>query len=82
MDLITLSSKGQIVIPREILQKYNLKKGDRFLVTVENDRIILELKERHPILALRGAFSGKGSLTRALLQERKAESKLESGRNG
>jgi AbrB family looped-hinge helix DNA binding protein len=81
LNIITLSGKGQIVIPREIRQKYNLNKGDRLLVTVENDRIILHMKERYPILGLRGALSSKGSLTRALLQERKAERKMESGKN-
>jgi AbrB family looped-hinge helix DNA binding protein len=81
LTLITISGKGQIVIPREIRQKYDLKKGDRLLVTAENDRIILEKTERHPILGLRGALKGRRSLTRALLEERKAEKKMESRKN-
>ncbi len=79
MDSITLSAKGQIVIPRGIREKYNLKKGDRLLVRDENGRIVLEVTESHPILGLRGVFKEKKGLTRALLEERKAERMMEDG---
>ncbi len=81
VDAITLSAKGQIVIPRKIREKYNLKKGDRLLVRDEDGKIVLEITERYPILELRGAFRGKGSLTRALLEEREAERKAEARTN-
>ena len=45
MPVVTLSSKGQIVLPREIRQSLNLRKGDRLYVTREGDRIILTLCE-------------------------------------
>ena len=41
MPVVTLSSKGQIVLPREIRQTLGLRKGDRLYVTQEGDRIIL-----------------------------------------
>ncbi len=41
MPVVTLSSKGQIVIPREIRQTLGLRKGDRLYVTREGDRIVL-----------------------------------------
>ncbi len=41
MPVVTLSSKGQIVIPREIRQTLGLRKGDRLYITQEGDRIVL-----------------------------------------
>ncbi len=73
MKIITLSNKGQIVIPAELRQRYNLKQGDRFLVKDEDGKITLQLLERHPLLGLKGSYRGKGDLLSDLLQERKAE---------
>lgn len=78
MEIITLSKKGQIVIPSQIRRKYDLKQGDRFLVVEDgNGKITLQLMERHPLLALRGAFKEKPSLTDILLRERKLEQSAE-----
>ncbi|HID63648.1 MAG TPA: AbrB/MazE/SpoVT family DNA-binding domain-containing protein [Anaerolineae bacterium] len=41
MPVVTLSSKGQIVLPKEIRQALGLRKGDRLRVTQEGDHIIL-----------------------------------------
>ncbi len=73
MAIITLSKKGQIVLPSEIRRKYNLRQGDRFLVKEENGKITLQLFERHPLLGLRGTFKGETDLTQALLQKRRLE---------
>lgn len=78
MEIITLSKKGQIVIPSQIRRKYDLKQGDRFLVVEDgNGKITLQLMERHPLLALRGDFKEKPSLTDILLRERKLEQSAE-----
>ncbi|MCS6962571.1 AbrB/MazE/SpoVT family DNA-binding domain-containing protein [Thermoflexus sp.] len=41
MTIVVLSSKGQIVLPREIRKALGVRKGDRFVVTLEGDRVIL-----------------------------------------
>lgn len=79
MVFTTLSKKGQLVIPGKIRRQQGLKQGDRFLVKCEDEKIILEPLERHPILRLRGAFKGKTSLTQALLRERHLERTREDG---
>jgi len=38
-----LSSKGQVVIPEEIRNRLNLKPGDHFLVTGDQDVVILKI---------------------------------------
>jgi AbrB family looped-hinge helix DNA binding protein len=43
MAIVTLSSKGQIVLPREIRQALGLRKGDRLHVTLEGDRLVLTI---------------------------------------
>ena len=77
MKVITLSDKGQIVIPSEIRHKYNLQKGDRFLVKDEGGSITLTRLERHPILGLRGSYKEQGDLTAALLSERRSDRERE-----
>ena len=54
----TLSSKNQIVIPREARDALQLKAGDRLLVVSKDDRIIILQKPRSHRAALRGL--GKG----------------------
>ncbi|RJQ09530.1 MAG: AbrB/MazE/SpoVT family DNA-binding domain-containing protein [Bacillota bacterium] len=73
MTIIRLSGKGQLVIPSEIRNKYNLRKGDRFLVREEAGEIVLRPLERHPLLELRGAYKGPSSLAEALIRERQSE---------
>ncbi|WP_376792205.1 AbrB/MazE/SpoVT family DNA-binding domain-containing protein [Thermoflexus sp.] len=41
MAIVTLSSKGQIVLPREVREALGMREGDRFVVTLEGDRVIL-----------------------------------------
>jgi AbrB family looped-hinge helix DNA binding protein len=61
VTVVKLSSTGQLVIPSEIRDKYDLRKGDRFLVRDVGGKIVLEPLPRHPLLELRGAFkSGEG----------------------
>jgi len=39
--MITVSSKYQIVIPREAREKLNLKTGDKLIVKANNEKIII-----------------------------------------
>jgi AbrB family looped-hinge helix DNA binding protein len=42
MDVVTLSSKGQIVIPAKVRKKFSLKEGDSLVLVEENDAIRLQ----------------------------------------
>ena len=55
---VRLSSKGQIVIPRWIREKLDLRKGDELLVELSGDRIIL--KPTVKLSELRGIDGVKG----------------------
>jgi len=41
MDVVTLSSKGQIVIPSKMRKKFSLKEGDSLVLVEEKDAITL-----------------------------------------
>lgn len=42
MSLATLTSKGQITIPKDIRDKLELKPSDRVIFTIENDHAVLK----------------------------------------
>ncbi len=42
MDVVTLSSKGQIVIPAKVRKKFSLKTGDSLVIIEEKDAIRLQ----------------------------------------
>lgn len=54
----TLSSKNQIVIPREARQALGLKPGDKLLVVVSSDKVLVLQKPESHRLALRGIARG------------------------
>lgn len=71
------TSKGQIVIPSAIRQKFGIKEGTRIQITV-NDKaheIILKPITREYVHSIRGKFRGKG-LLKALMADRKKEREL------
>lgn len=41
IEISKMGERGQVVIPLDIRQKFNIKTGEKFLVIVENDNIIL-----------------------------------------
>ena len=42
MVFVTLSSKGQVVLRREIRDKLGLKAGDKFIEFVKDDEVVLK----------------------------------------
>ena len=82
MPVIKISSKGQIVIPRTVREKLDLRQGDQLSIGVADGKIILEPLERHPLLVLQGALKEGNSLTEALLDERRRDRAKEDSRHG
>ena len=70
--LVTVSSKGQVVIPASIRKKLNIRKGSKLIMSVEGDKIVLESAEEL-IRQGCGLLPSKGKALKLLLEERKKE---------
>jgi len=42
MKAVTISSKGQIAVPKEIRETLHIKEGDQLIYHIENGKIVLE----------------------------------------
>jgi len=54
-----ISSKGQVVVPKEVRARLKIKPGTFFHVEVEDNAIILTPMKKRPIDRLYGAFAGE-----------------------
>lgn len=76
MAIVTLSSKGQLVIPSAIRKALGIEAYSRLRITLSEDktRLLLEPLPDDPIETLTGIFKDhSGSLTEELLKERKSD---------
>jgi len=71
----TVSGKGWVVIPKEIREKYRLRKGDRVLFVDYGGVIALVPASGDPVRESRGFLKGGPSLTEALLEARKEDAR-------
>jgi antitoxin PrlF len=58
MTEATISSKNQIVVPKEVRAALGIKPGDKLLVEVRGKTMILMPKPKDPLKALRGIAKG------------------------
>ncbi len=77
MSTVTVSSKGQIVVPKKIRDALGIRPKQKvFLKIVQNHAEIIPLPE-NPAQAFCGIFKEGSSLTKTLLKTRKEERKIE-----
>ena len=77
MTVVKASSKGQIVIPKEIRKRLGITPGKRLLFRVVEDHAEITPLPDDPIAALRGTLKGGKSLSKALLAERKKDNRID-----
>ena len=82
MHTATVSTKGWVVIPKDLRDKYGLKKGTRVQVVEYAHVLALVPLPDDPVEALHGMLEGGPSLTADLLAERARERAQEEGRCG
>ena len=73
MQVVTASSRGQIVIPKEIRKRLNIVAGKRLSVKAEGDRVLLTPLPDDPVEAFCGIFKEKSSLTEGLTEHREED---------
>lgn len=81
MDTATVSTKGWVVIPKELRDKYGLKKGSRVQVLDYGELLALIPLPDDPVKALHGMLEGGPSLTADLMAERARDRAREEYRN-
>jgi len=78
MPISTLSSKGQLVIPKEIREALGVKPGQKVFFKIVKDHLVeIAPLPEDPVRHFCGIFKEGPSLTRALLKEREEDKKRE-----
>jgi AbrB family looped-hinge helix DNA binding protein len=77
MPIATISSKGQLVIPKKVRDALRIKPKQKLLLKVVKNHIVIEPLPENPIEYFCGIFKEGASLTKALLKERKEERRRE-----
>jgi len=77
MNSIKLSTKGQIILPKEIRKNMNLQPGAYFTVKADESKIILTVLKKTPIQRLYKKYKN-ASLTKSLEKSHAEEIKNEN----
>jgi AbrB family looped-hinge helix DNA binding protein len=77
MNIVTASSRGQIVIPKEIRNRLNIVAGKKLSIKAEGDHVLLTPLPDDPVEAFCGIFKEQSSLTRALTEHREKDKQRE-----
>ncbi len=75
MTKATVSSKGQIAIPKAVRERLNLKPGTELAIDVQGETLLMRrvVSEFPDWRTMQGMAKGAGSLTKALEEERRSE---------
>jgi AbrB family looped-hinge helix DNA binding protein len=80
MPIVRTSSKGQIVIPKQIREKLGIGPGKKVLFRlVGNHAEIVPLSDE-PVKAMRGVLRADSSLAEELLEERRKDTQIDERR--
>ena len=71
--VVTMSSKGQLVIPAEVRTALGILPGTRILVTIENKHIVLQPVTEQLVEETKGILAGGPSLSDELQRERRSD---------
>ena len=77
MPILKTSTKGQIVIPKEIREKLGITPGRKVLLRIVGKHAEITPLPEDPIKAMRGILKGGPSLAKELLTERESDNKID-----
>jgi AbrB family looped-hinge helix DNA binding protein len=77
MPVVKTSSKGQIVIPKELREKLGIRAGRKLLLRLVEDHVEIVPLPEEPVKALRGMLKAETSLAAELLEERRKDDALD-----
>ena len=71
--VVTISPKGQVVIPAKLRRKYRIIPGSKVRIMDGNGKLIVTFPSSDPVNQAHGILQGGDSLTKALLESRREE---------
>ena len=77
MEVSTMTSKGQIVVPARLRKRYGIKPGTKIHFIERNHEILFQPITKEYIRSLCGILKSDSSLTKELLKERARDKKRE-----
>ena len=77
MHIGTISSKGQLVIPKKMRRILHLSSGQKVVIILDKDHLEIIPLPENPAEAFCGYFKKGSSLVNALLKERMEDNKRE-----
>lgn len=78
--MVTVTSKGQMVIPARFRRELGIRKGTRVSVTQRDGHLILQPITKEFIRSLQGCLKGGRPLVQMLLEERRLEGRREEAK--
>lgn len=77
MPTVTVSSKGQIVMPKEVRRALGIEPKQKLFVKVVKGHVEITPLPKDPVKEFCGVFEKGPSLTSALLKKRKEDARCE-----
>ena len=77
MPVVKTSSKGQLVIPKQVRDKLGIKPGKKVVLKVVGDHAEIIPLPDDPIKYMRGILKGGPSLADELLEERRRDNLID-----
>jgi len=59
MEKAKVSPKGQIVIPKRMRDKFEIKEGEEVVLEELEEGVLVMKKSKQPVKSMRGLFKGK-----------------------
>ena len=82
MTIVTISERGQLVIPQEIRSKLDLVKGRKLFVDFSEQEGTITLRPVAPLKTLRGFLKGTPSADHMLRTVRREERRSDERKRG
>lgn len=70
-EIVTVTSKGQLVIPSKLRRKFGIRKGTQVAFIEDGERLVLQPLTPQYIRTLRGSLKGEPTSMNFLAAERK-----------
>jgi len=77
MEVVNVSPKGQILIPKALREKHGVEPGSKVQIIETQNGLFIKPAPKDPIEAACGFLEGDFSLTQDLIEEHRKESENE-----